>query len=192
MTSRSDAKLVKRLKAFVSAAAVFSMVFGLSGLAGWALNIPALVNWGDGAAMAPNDAACFLLAGFSLFLLRAKGKRPFTPVRKLTGQASAALVGLVGLLTLAELLFRRDLGIDRLLLLRSPGAPIATARIVMSPVAAGAFLLLGLALLVIDWRTRGEKWPAQFICLAAALAPLFGVLGWILGSGAPRWLGLPR
>ena len=45
--------------------------------------------------------------------------------------------------------------------------------------------MLSLALLVIDWRTRGEKWPAQFICLAAALAPVFGVLGWILGPGAP-------
>lgn len=56
----------------------------------------------------------------------------------------------------------------------------------MSPVAAGAFLLLGLALLMIDWRTRGEKWPAQFICLAAAFAPVVGVLGWILGPGAPH------
>ena len=56
----------------------------------------------------------------------------------------------------------------------------------MSPVAAGAFLLLSLALLMIDWRTRGEKWPAQFICLAAAFAPVVGVLGWILGPGAPH------
>jgi hypothetical protein len=39
MTSRSDADLVKRSKAFVSTAAVSSMPFGLSGLAGWALNL---------------------------------------------------------------------------------------------------------------------------------------------------------
>jgi hypothetical protein len=45
MTSRSDGDLVERLRAFVSTAAVFSMVFGLSGLAGWALNLPAPVTW---------------------------------------------------------------------------------------------------------------------------------------------------
>ena len=67
MTSRSDANLVMQLKAFVSTAAVLSMVFGLSGLAGWALNVRALVTWGDETAMAPNTAACFLLIGLSLF-----------------------------------------------------------------------------------------------------------------------------
>ncbi len=185
MTSRSDAELVKRLKAFVVGAAVFSMVFAVSGLVGWALNLPALVSWGDGTAMAPNAAACFLLAGLSLFLLREKDKQPLAPIRKLIARASAAMLGLTGLLTLTEKLSGHDLGIDRLLLLRSPGPPIAAARVVMSPVAAGAFLLLSLALLMIDWRTRGEKWPAQFICLAAAFAPLFGVLGWILGPGSP-------
>ena len=184
MTSRSDAELVKRLKAFVSTAAVFSMVFGLSGLAGWALNLPAFVTWGEGTAMAPNAAACFLLAGVSLFLQREKDKEHFAQIRKLIARASAATVGLVGLLTLTEEMSGHNLGIDRLLLLQSPGPPIAAARIVMSAVAAGAFLLLSLALLVIDWRTRGEKWPAQFICLAAVLAPVFGVLGWILGPGS--------
>jgi len=185
MTSRSAAGLAKRLKAFVSIAAVFSMLFGLSGLAGWALNLPALVTWGDGTAMAPSAAACFLLAGLSLFLLREKDKQPFQQAGKLTARVSAALAGLVGSLTLVEQIFGRNLAIDRLLLVRPPGPPIAAARIVMSPVAAAAFLLLSLALLLIDWRTRGEKWPAQFICLAAALAPVFGILGWILGPGAP-------
>ncbi len=156
MTSRSDANLGKRLKAFVSIAAVFSMVFRLSGLIGWALNLPALVTWGDGTAMAPNAATCFLLAGLSLFLQREKDKQPLAQLRKFIARASAATVGLAGLLTLAEQMFGSDFGIDRLLLWRSPGSRIAAAQIVMSPVAAGAFLLLSLALLVIDWRTRGE------------------------------------
>jgi signal transduction histidine kinase/CHASE3 domain sensor protein len=181
----SDADLAKRLKKFVSIAAAFSMVLGLSGLSGWALNLPAFVTWGDGTAMAPNAAACFLLAGLSLFLLREKDRGPVTQVRKLTAHASAALVGLAGLFTLAEQTFGLDLRIDRLLLVRSPGPAIANARMIMSPITAGAFLLLSLALLVMDWRTRGGKWPAQFICLAAAFVPVLGVLGWILGPGEP-------
>jgi len=142
MTSRSEADLVKRLKAFVSTAAIFSMLFGLSGLLGWALNLPALVTWGDGTAMAPNAAACFLLAGLSLFLLREKDKQLFAQIRKLIARASAATVGLVGLLTLTEQMSGHNLGIDRLLLLRSPGPPIAAAQIVMSSVAAGSLLSL--------------------------------------------------
>ena len=184
MTSRSDADLVKRLKVFVSIAAVFSMVLGLSGLAGWALNLQVLITWGDGAAVAPDAAACFLLLGFSLFLLKEKEKHPFKHARMLTARAAAASAGLVSLLTLVKQIFGPNPGIDRLLLARPAGPPIAAARILTNPVAAGAFLLLSLALLLIDWRTRGEKWPAQFICLAAALAPVLGMLGWILEPDA--------
>jgi hypothetical protein len=78
MTSRTEADLVKRLRAFVSTAAVFSMVFGLSGLAGWVLNLPALATWGDETAMAPNAAACFLLAGLDCSCW---GKETSSPLR---------------------------------------------------------------------------------------------------------------
>jgi hypothetical protein len=132
----SNARLARRLGGFATTAAVLSVVIGLSVLAGWTLSIAALLTWGAGTAMAPNSAACVMLAGLSLWLQRERDNRPLPSVSRLTAKGSAALVGLIGLLTLWEQLFRLNLGIDRLLLLRPPGSPIATARILMSPIAA--------------------------------------------------------
>jgi PAS domain S-box-containing protein len=181
MNERFDAGLAKRLDIFASFAAVFSMAVGLSVLAGWTLHIAALLTWGAGTPMAPNAAACFVLAGLSLWLLREKQNRSSAPIKNLTAKTVAAIVSLVGLLTLAEYLFTLNLGIGRLLLLAPPVGQTATARILMSPITAGAFLLLGLALLAIDWRTRREHWPTQFLCLGAALASAFGLVGLVLG-----------
>jgi PAS domain S-box-containing protein len=181
MNDRSDAGLVKRLGVFASFAAVFSMVVGLSVLAGWTLHIAVLLTWGASTPMGPNAAACFVLAGLSLWLLREKQDRSSAPIKNLTAKTAAAVVSLVGLLTLAEHIFTLNLGIDQLLLLGPPTGQAASARILMSPITAGAFLLLGLALLGIDWRTRREDWPAQFLCLGAALASPFGLVGLVLG-----------
>jgi CHASE3 domain sensor protein len=192
MNDRSDGGLVKRLGIFASSAAVFSVVVGLSVLVGWTLHIAALLTWGAGTPMAPNAAACFVLAGLSLWLLREKPNRSSAAIKNLTGKTAAAIVSLVGLLTLAEHLFTLNLGIDRLLLRGPPAGQTASARILMSPITAGAFLLLGLALLGIDWRTRREDWPAQFLCLGAALAFPFGLVGLVLGpSVSPITLPLP-
>jgi len=192
MNDRSDAGLVKRLGVFASFTAVFSMVVGLSVLAGWTLHIVVLLTWGASTPMAPNAAACFVLAGFSLWLLREKQNRSSAPIKNLTAKTAAAVVSMVGLLTLAEHLFTLNLGIDRLLLRGPPAGQTASARILMSPITAGAFLLLGLALLGIDWQTRREDWPAQFLCLGAALAFPFGLVGLVLGPGvSPITLPLP-
>jgi PAS domain S-box-containing protein len=192
MNGRFDAGIAKRWTVFAASAAVFSMMVGLSVLTGWTLNILVLLTWGGGVPMAPNAAACFVLAGLALWIRTERDIQSFASVRNLTARTAAVIVSLVGLLSLAEVLFRRDLGIDRLVLLRSPVGQTATARIFMSPITAGAFLLLGLALLGIDWRTRRENWPAQFLCLGAALASPFGLVALVLGpSVSPITLPLP-
>src|SRR6202453_2318683 len=117
MIPRSDPDIVKRLSLFSAAAAIFSMMVGLSVLVGWTLDIAALLTWGAGTPMAPNAAACFVLAGLSLWLLREKHDRSSAPVRNLTARTAAAIVSMIGILTLAEHLFTLSLGIDRLMLL---------------------------------------------------------------------------
>jgi PAS domain S-box-containing protein len=190
MNYGSDDGLVRRLGVFAITAAVLSVVIGLSAMTGWTLHIQALLTWGAAKATTPNSAACMILAGLSLLLQRQRDNRPLPPASRLTAKASAALVALIGLLTLGDTLFRLNLGIDRTLLRLHHGPPIVPAHI--SPLAAGAFLVLGVALLGIDWRTRGEHWPAQYLCLVPGIAIVFGLLGLLLGpSVSPVFLALP-
>jgi PAS domain S-box-containing protein len=176
VTGSSDPRLIARLGLYASIAALSSVAIGLAALIGWTLHIAALFTWGAGQAIAPNSAACMVLAGVSLWLLRKEGDPRFAPARKLTANTAATIAGLVGLLTLAEHLFGVDFGIDRLLVVGPP-----MARTLMSPVSAGAFVLLAPALIGIDRRTRRGIWPAQFLSGAAMLGAAFGLLGLVLG-----------
>jgi len=190
MRASADPGLVKKLSVFASVASVFPIAIGLSVLAGWTFQIAALLTWGAATTMAPNAGACTALAGLSLWLRR-KQNQPPTRAGMLTARGMAAIVAAVGLLTLAEHLFRLHFGIDRLLLVSAAPPPTA-ARVLMSPIAAGYFLLTGLALLAIDWRPRRDDWPAQFVCFGAAVAPAFGLLGLLVGPKlSPITLALP-
>ena len=192
MNDRADPRLVKRCNIFASAAAVFSVMVGLSVLAGWTLHIASLLTWGRGLTMGPNAAACSALAGISLWLLRKTDDRGVGLGRKLAANTTAAIAALTGLLSLAESIFRLDLGIDRVLLAAPPTLEAATTRIRMSPVAAGDFFLFGIALLLIDWRTRHSDWPAQFLSIGAALGTAFGLIGLLVGpSVSPITIAFP-
>jgi hypothetical protein len=174
---RSDPRLVKQMGYFASAAAIFSMVVGLSGLVGWALHISSLTNWGAApATMKANSAACFVLMGISLWVIN-RDNQPSTWARNLAGISPAIIVGLVGLLSLVEHVLRLDLGLDQLLLVAAPEMETVSVRAgLMSPLTAGAFLMLSLASLGIDWRTRQGWRPGQIFSLSAGIAAIFGVL----------------
>lgn len=162
MTDHSDARRVEWFSFFASAAAIFSGMVGLSVLAGWTFHVLALATWGGGTPMAPNAAGCVVLASASLWLLRKKNGQSVGTAKRLAAKTAAVIVSLVGLFSLAESLFGWNLRVDRLLLVRPLAPQIAGARILMSPVAAGVFLLLGAALLLIDWQTLEGIGPPNF------------------------------
>ncbi len=176
MKASADPVLAKRLSVFASSASAFSVAVGLSGLAGRVLHISGLDTWGAApVTMVANTATCFVLTGVSLWFLR-RG-RPSSAWAKLKARTSAAVAGIVGLLSLAEHALRVDFGIDQLLLTAPPAQQTATARPgLMSPITAGAFLLLGIALLAIDWKTRRDARPAQVLSLLAGAGATFGIL----------------
>jgi len=196
MNERSDPRLARQLSLFASWASVFSVLAGLSCLAGWKLHIVALTTWGVApTTMVANTAFCFVLVGASLWLIRKGDDQPFAWARRLAAKAAAGTAGLVGLFSLAEHIFVLDLGIDQLLLAAPPAMQTATVRPgLMSPITAACFLLLGLALLGIDWRTQLGRCPAQFFSLAAGGGASFALLSFAFDPhiyGAHLSLALP-
>jgi PAS domain S-box-containing protein len=182
MHYRSDVSLVRRLDLFASFAAASCVVIGLSVLSGWALHVPGLVTWGATRVMVPNTAACFLLAGLSLWLLRKGADQPFWLARKLIAHAATAIFSLLSLTSLLNRLFHLNLSIDFLMFLQPPAAWGTQGPAFMSPITAVGFLLLGCALAMMDWLPKGKSWPTQFLCLGAAMTTLFGFFGLILGA----------
>ena len=178
--------LVKRLSVFASAAAVFSVVAGLLGLAGWKLHIATLDNWGaPPVRIVPNAAAGCVLLGVALWLLKKEGSQSFPRARKLAARTAAAIVCLMGSLVLAEHVFGWDFGIDHLLIVVPPAERIPGLRPgLIASSAACDFLLLGSALLLLDWKTRTNNWPAQYLSFGAAIVAIFGLFALLLEPGA--------
>ena len=85
MIHRSDPDISKRLSLFTSSAVIFSVVVGWSVLAGWTLDIPALLTWGAGTR------ACQLRIAVAQLLGRV-GERLGVRFRQRRGFAVARIV----------------------------------------------------------------------------------------------------
>ena len=135
----------------------------------------------------PNAAIALVLCGCSLWLLRSRDGQPPRRIRKLAGQALASVVALVGLLSLSEHLVGWNLGIDQLFFRdENPWEAFGSLRPgLMAPITALDFLLIGLALLWLDWTIvyRSRRYgPAQFLAFAANTGAIVGLLDFVLGS----------
>lgn len=182
-----DPNVVRKLHRFVAFVSLLAIAVGLLGLVGWMLDVAALKSVFPGHTMIkPNAALALVLCGAALWLLRPEraDARRWT---RWAGQALAGLVALVGLLTLSEHIVGWDLGIDRIFFLDS--APLdasGSARpALMAPVIAFDFLLLGLALLSLDWTVAFRAWqfrPAQLLAFGANTGAIVGLLNCLLGS----------
>jgi PAS domain S-box-containing protein len=188
MSAMSDPRVVRGLNRFVSFTSLFSVAGGLLGLIGWTFGITLLKSVIPGQVIIkPNAAVCLVLIGLALWLLRKKDDRPFPNLKKLGGRLLATIVALVGLLALTEHLFGLDLGIDQLLFRdENPWEAFGSVRPgLIAPITALDFLLLGLALILLDW-TMGLRsrryWPAQFLALVAGIGSVVGLLDFVLGS----------
>ena len=165
---------------WTSAASAVVVVVGFLVLLGWSLDlawlrgpIPGLVE------MKANTAVGLILAGVALWLL---GARPTNSRRRFAGRACAATAGLIGGLSLAEYLLDRNLGIDELIFEDKPGAAQTVHPGRLAPQTAVGFLLLGLALLAVDWRGRTGGLLAQLFGALVALIAVFAVVGYAYGA----------
>jgi len=193
MMDQSDARLVRRLSIFAAAASLFSVAVGISVLWGCVFHITALKNWLPGRITTrANAALCFVLLGVAFWLLRKDGDNRVAGQKRLAAGIAAAIVTLAGLLSLAEYLFGWNLGIDQWLTFASAGEDVGGVRPgLMSPITALDFFLLGVAVLLLDWKTRRNDWPAQFLCLGVAIGAAFGLLALVLVPNARNSMALP-
>lgn len=127
-------------------------------------------------AMKAITALAFVLAGMPLWFLQ--NERASQRRRRLA-HACAFTVALLGLLMLSEYFFGWNLGIDQMLLQASLETAGTSNSARMAPATALNFLLLGLALMLLD--TRYSQWLIQLLTLAAALIALIPLIGYIYG-----------
>jgi len=173
---------VSQWSSFVSFGAALSAGVGLVCIAGWVFDIPVLRSGHPGLVqIKANTAICLILLGSALWLRKAETRQ--TRGRIIVAQALAGLAAVVGLASFGEYLFGWDLGIDQLLFVENADA-IGTIRPgLMAPINAINFVLLGLALVFLDWATRRGFWPSQLLSFTAGLLALFNLLDFVL---APR------
>ena len=123
--------------------------------------------------MKVNTALCFIFAGSSLFLLH----RNLTKHNNLwLAQIFAALVGTISLLTLLEIIFQWNLGIDELLLKQSLDKFVTASPGRMALATALTFFLISVALLLLGFEKRKAEWAAQIITLVTSIIPLISLI----------------
>src|SRR4051812_8297577 len=128
--------------------------------------------------MKPNTAVGLVLAGGALTAVRHAAGRP--ALGRVSKAAAAVLVAL-GLATILEYALGRDLGIDQVLW-QEPAGVVGTAipgR--MAANTAVAFVLVGVALLLLDRRILGRFWPATSLSVATGAMSLLALIGYTTG-----------
>jgi PAS domain S-box-containing protein len=159
---------------------IFPFLIGLIVLVGWFFHSPHLTALVPGfAAMQPNTAGGLLMAALSLALLLRE-----TKPRIAVGSILAVLVFALGLLTMAEYVFRSNLGIDTLLVRVSSSEPSNPFPARMSPFSAFCFLTAAIGLIFLPERQRHRRLISEFATVAALLTALLGLVGHSYGTSA--------
>jgi diguanylate cyclase (GGDEF)-like protein/PAS domain S-box-containing protein len=177
-----DARRFKLLRMYCQASALAAVGVGCLILCGWAFHIEFLKSLLPGLlVMKVNTALGLALSGASLWLLLPDESGA---QRRLVARFLALLVTLIGAATLGEYLFGLDLWIDQLLFHEPAGAVATYSPGRMSATASMAFLAIGLALLLLDRKTRRGHRPAQVLSLWVALVAMLSISGYIYNATA--------
>ncbi|HEY7190032.1 MAG TPA: SpoIIE family protein phosphatase [Vicinamibacterales bacterium] len=186
-TAVVDADVVLGLRRFVSFASLLSIAVGSLGVIGWMFGMAVLKSVVPGqVVIKPNAAIALVLCGGALWLLRNHDARTRS-VRKRVGQALASAVAVIGLLSLLEHLAGWQLGIDQLFFVdESPWEAFGSVRPgLMAPITALDFLLIGLALMWLDWTIvfKSRRFgPAPLLAFVANTGAIVGLLDFALAS----------
>ncbi len=167
----------------------YAVAVGVAALVGWLANVERLTDWkGDGIAMFPNTAICAAMSGVAVIVAAAGARRFRTAMRIL-----ASLVAIIGGLTLLEHATGANLGLDTLLFDRPWGQAAAAAPMRMGPPASLAFLVVGLALLLLTLGPSARRLAAILGTAVVGIGTL-SVTGHLYGASSmymiPRVTGI--
>ncbi len=158
------------------------VLIGVVVLLGWLADWEACKRVLPGmVAMNPMSAVCFILSGVALWLLVAAEAASTGAWGLRIMRVCAIAVGLLGLVKFGGYLAGWNVPVDQFLF---PGKLAVSASGTpnhMAPNTALNFLLIGLALLVFDVRTRRGRYPAQFLSLAVGGLALLALTGYVFG-----------
>lgn len=168
-SSVSNTRRLRRLYYLANAFGIFVALVGAGYLSDWLSGQMTQLGF-SAITMKANTALSLLLAGLGLVLL---GPSDAVETRRWIGRVLAALVALIGLLSLSENLIGWDLGIDELLAKELPGAMGVAKPNLMGPPAAISLLLTGLALMIFSRRDRRGVKAAQGMAGMVSLISLW-------------------
>jgi PAS domain S-box-containing protein len=176
VTKTPLSQLISSLQSLSQKASLVVLAIGCAVILGWLFNLPVLKTVLPGlVSMKANTALGFIFGGATLWLWH-RYPEPNVPQRRWM-QGCAALVFLIGFLTLIEYIFNTNLGIDQLLFqdldaigTNSPGR--------MGANTAFNFFLLGGALLWLLSEYANYQ-AIQLLTLAAFFVAFAGFLGYI-------------
>ena len=170
---------VATLRAFARIASVIIWLISCAVLIGWLTNNETLKRIHPHlVAMNPLTATNFILAGASLWLLRAE----LDDGRRTVAHVLGGVIALTGALALPSILLGQP-GIDQWLFHDRLGIGSLTPNR-MSPTTATNFLLMGLALLMADIETADGTRPAQFLSMITAWVALLALVGYVYGTSS--------
>ena len=165
--SRAAARLCSMLVALVAL-----IVFG-----GWAFHVPLAESFLRGhIGMKLITATTFLLAAAALRVLASE--RVDRRIRRI-GRSIAIIVTILGALSVVEYALGVDLRIDRIFVAEKPGAVETVNPGRMAPHTAIAFMLAGIAMLLLDAETRLRKRVSLSAATAVFLIALIVSLGYL-------------
>jgi len=163
--------VVEALTLFTAFTSLVSAAVGTVALIGWILGIGVLKSVIPGEpAIKTTSAVCLLLLGISLWLLRTHDGHRSRKITRQIAKFLAATAALVGVLSILEYNVEEGLGSARPALI--------------APITALDFLLLGIALILLDWtivKKSSRIWPSQFLAILAGIGSTVGLLDFFLG-----------
>jgi PAS domain S-box-containing protein len=182
LTASRQSVLQARLTSASAVSGVIVLAAGCAVMVGWLFDVTILTSLHPRlVSMKPNTALCFVLIGISLWLARRNGGRLPDRSQQWIRRIAAGIVCLMGAATLVEYGFGYSLGIDQWLIAEPPGAVATAYAGRMAVNTAINFVLIGMAIILIDLETKGGHRPAQYLALVAGLVTVAAMLGYLHG-----------